>query len=113
MKDSEKTKEQLINELLKLRITLKDMPAVYYRTDKEGNFIMINNAGIRLFGYNSLKDMRKKSISKDFYLNPGDREKYLKELKKNKGYLKDYEIVLKKKDGTPLVISDTSRFYYD
>ncbi|MEA1940213.1 MAG: PAS domain S-box protein, partial [Candidatus Caldatribacteriota bacterium] len=24
-----------------------------------------------------------------------------------------YEIVLKKKDGTPLVISDTSRFYYD
>jgi len=113
VKDSEKTKEQLIDELLKLRTLFKDMPGIYYRIDKEGNFIMINTAGIKLFGYDSLKDIQKKNISKHFYLNPGEREKYFKELEKKNGYLKDYEIILKRKDGTPLVVSDTSRFYYD
>ncbi|MBU2439685.1 diguanylate cyclase, partial [bacterium] len=39
--------------------------------------------------------------------------KYLKELEKNKGNLKDFELTLKKKDGSPLVISDTSNYYYD
>ena len=113
MKDSEKTKEQLIDELLKLRTLFKDMPGIYYRIDKDGNFIMLNTAGIKLFGYDSLKDIQKKNISKHFYLNPVEREKYFKELEKKNGYLKDYEIILKRKDGTPLAVSDTSRFYYD
>jgi len=113
VKDSEKTKEQLIDELLKLRTLFKDMPGIYYRIDKDGNFIMLNTAGIKLFGYDSLKDIQKKNISKHFYLNPVEREKYFKELEKKNGYLKDYEIILKRKDGTPLVVSDTSRFYYD
>ncbi len=97
----------------KFKIFLEDIPGVYYRIDKEGNFIMINTAGIKLFGYDSLKDIQKKNILKHFYLNPGEREKYFKELEKKNGYLKDYEIILKRKDGTPLVVSDTSRFYYD
>jgi diguanylate cyclase (GGDEF)-like protein/PAS domain S-box-containing protein len=113
VKDSEKNKEQLIDELLKLRTLFKDMPGIYYRTDKDGNFIMLNNAGIKLFGYDSLKDIQKKNILKHFYLNPGEREKYFKELEKKNGYLKDYEIILKRKDGTPLVVSDTSCFYYN
>lgn len=89
------------------------MPGAYYRTDKEGNLIMINPEGAKLFGYNSLKDILGKNISQHLYFAPEDRKKYLKELEKNKGNLKDFELALKKKDGNPLIISDSSHYYYD
>ena len=97
----------------KYRNLFENMPGAYYRTDREGNFIMINPEGIKLFGYNSLEDILGKNIAQHFYSAPEERKKYLKELEKNKGNLKDFELTLKKKDGTPLIISDTSHFYYD
>ncbi len=91
----------------------ENMPGAYYRTDREGNLIMINPEGAKLFGYNFLEDILGKNIAQYFYFAPEERKKYLKELEKNKGNLKDFELTLKKKDGTLLVISDTSHFYYN
>jgi len=141
MEDSEKSKEQLINELFDLRKKItelesvkvnhkqtqkklakseelyrtlfENMPGVYYRTDKDGNLIMINPEGAKLFGYSSPEDILGKNISQHLYFAPEERKKYLKELEKNNGNLKDFELTLKKKDGTPLIISDTSHFYHD
>jgi len=141
MEDSEKSKEQLINELFDLRKKItelenvkvnhkqiekklakseelyrtlfENMPGAYYRTDKDGNLIMINPAGAKLFGYSSPEDILGKNISQHLYFAPEERKKYLKELEKNNGNLKDFELTLKKKDGTPLIISDTSHYYYD
>ncbi|MBU4227106.1 PAS domain S-box protein [bacterium] len=95
------------------RNLFQNMPGAYYRTDREGNLIMINPEGVKLFGYDSLEDILGKNIAQYFYFAPEERKKYLKELEKNKGNLKDFELTLKKKVGTPLVISDTSHFYYD
>jgi len=97
----------------KLRSLLKEMPGAYYRTDKKGYFITMNKIGVKLLGYHSLKDIQIKNIEKDFYYNSEDRKEHLIQLKKNYGSLKNYEITLKKKDGTPLKVSDTSSFYYD
>lgn len=97
----------------KYRSLFENMPGAYYRTDKEGNLIMINPEGAKLFGYNSLKDILGKNISQHLYFAPEDRKKYLKELEKNKGNLKDFELALKKKDGNPLIISDTCHYYCD
>jgi diguanylate cyclase (GGDEF)-like protein/PAS domain S-box-containing protein len=97
----------------KYRNLFENMPGAYYRTDREGNLIMINPEGAKLFGYNSFEDILGKNISQHFYFAPKERKKYLKELEKNKGNLKDFELILKKKDGSPLVISDTSHYYYD
>ncbi|GAH19620.1 unnamed protein product, partial [marine sediment metagenome] len=91
----------------KYRTLFDNMPGVYYRTDKKGNLIMINPEGAKLFGCNSPEDILGKNISQHFYFAPEERKKYLEELEKNKGNLKDYEITLKKKDGSPLVISDS------
>ena len=141
MEDSEKSKEQLINELFDLRKKItelenvkvnhkqiekklakseelyrtlfENMPGVYYRTDKDGNLIMINPEGAKLFGYSSPEDILGKNISQHLYFAPEERKKYLEELEKNNGNLKDFELTLKKKDGTPLIISDTSHYYYD
>ena len=97
----------------KYRNLFENMPGAYYRIDREGNLIMINPEGAKLFGYNSLKNILGKNIAQHLYFAPEERKKYLKELEKNKGNLKDFELTLKKKDGTLLVISDTSHFYYD
>ncbi|HAJ33875.1 MAG TPA: hypothetical protein DCK79_11050 [Candidatus Atribacteria bacterium] len=111
--ERKKSKKVLQKSEAKYRTLYENMPGAYYRTDKDGNLIMINLEGAKLFGYNSLKDILEKNISQDLYFAPEDRKKYLKELEKNKGSLKDFELNLKKKDGTPLVISDTSHYYYD
>ncbi len=110
-------RQNMLNKLKKskekYRNLFKNMPGTCYRTDREGNFIMINLEGVKLFGYNSLKNILGKNIAQHFYFTTEERKKYLKELEKNKGSLKDFELTLKKKDGTPLIISDTSHFYYN
>ncbi|MCK4308721.1 MAG: PAS domain S-box protein, partial [Candidatus Atribacteria bacterium] len=108
-----KAEEKMKQSEEKYRNLFENMPGAYYRTDREGNLIMINPEGVKLFGYNSLEDILGKNIAQHLYFVPEERKKYLKELEKNKGNLKDFELTLKKKDSTPLVISDTSHFYYD
>ncbi len=111
--ERKKSKKILQKSEAKYRILYKNMPGAYYRTDREGNIIIINWEGAKLLGYNSLEDILGKDISQHLYFAPEDRKKYLKELEKNKGILKDFELTLKKRDGSPLVISDTSHYYYD
>ena len=111
--ERQKMMDDLKDSEEKYRTLFDNMPGVYYRTDKKGNLIMINPEGAKLFGCNSPEDILGKNISQHFYFAPEERKKYLEELEKDKGNLKDYEITLKKKDGSPLVISDTSHYYYD
>lgn len=108
-----KAEEKMKQSEKKYRTLFDNMPGAYYRTDKEGNFLIINPEGVKLFGYNSLEDILGKNIAQHFYFTPEERKKYLQELEKNKGNLKDFELTLKKKDGSPLVISDTSHYYYN
>ncbi len=109
----QKMLEKLKESEQKYRNLFENMPGAYYRTDREGNLIMINPEGVKLFGYNSLEGISGKNIAKNIYSAPEERKKYLKELEKNKGNLKDFELTLKKKDDSPLIISDTSHFYYN
>jgi len=111
--DYKKAEEIIKQSEKKYRTLFENMPGAYYRADKDGNLIMINSEGAKLFGYNSPEDILGKNTSQHLYFTPEERKKYLKELEKNKGNLKDFEITLKKKDGSHLIISDTSHYYYD
>ena len=111
--DQKKIEERIKQSEEKYRNLFENIPGAYYRTDKDGNLIMINPEGAKLFGYNSPEDILGKNIAQHLYFAPEERKRYLKELEKNKGNLKDFELTLKKKDGTPLIISDTSHFYYN
>ncbi|HAJ33786.1 MAG TPA: hypothetical protein DCK79_10605 [Candidatus Atribacteria bacterium] len=141
MEDRDKDKEQLQNELMGLhkkideleqvkasqkqtkkklakseelyQTLFENMPAVYYRADVAGNILMMNSTGVKLFGYDLPRDIIGKNLAKDLYYIPKDRKKFLEELKKRKGIIKDYEVILKKRDGTPITISTSSHYYYD
>jgi len=52
-------------------------------------------------------------LAKDLYYIPEDRKSFLEELKKRKGSVKDYEVTLKRRDGTPVTVSTSSHYCYD
>ena len=59
----------------------------------------INESGLELFGYT--REEIKKITARDLYFNPDDRFKFVKDLESN-GYVRDYELKLKNKEGTPI-----------
>lgn len=111
--ESKKSEEIIKQSEKKYRTLFEDMPGVYYRADRKGNVIMINPPGVKLLGYNSPKEIIGKNLAKDLYYFPEDRKSLLEELKKRKGSVKDHEVTLKKRDGTPVIVSTSSHYYYD
>lgn len=63
----------------------------------DGDIIDINDAGVKMFGYNDKSEMLKIKTQQT-YVDISDRVKYLKELEE-KGYVENYEAALKRKSG--------------
>jgi PAS domain S-box-containing protein len=78
----------------------------------EGKFLDINPAGIETLGYATKEEVLNLNILTDLYYYPEDRATYQKKIAE-KGYVKDYEVVFRKKDGTPLFVSMSSVAVYD
>ena len=85
---------------------------VYYRTDGQGNLIMMSPSGLALLGYESFGDILGSSVADKLYMFPEERVKFLSIMKED-GQVHDYEVVLKHQDGTPMPVSTSSRYYYD
>ncbi|MGB2783091.1 MAG: PAS domain S-box protein [Atribacterota bacterium] len=111
--EHQKMIEDLKNNEEKYRSLYENMPGVYYRADREGNILMVNPPGAKLLGYNSPEEIIGKNLAKDLYYIPEDRKRFLEELKKRKGIVKDYEVTLKRRDGTPVIVSTSSHYCYD
>jgi len=105
--------EKLKESEEKYRSLFENMPGGYYRADKDGKVIMVNPRGAKLMGYHSLEEIIGKNLAQDLYYIPEDRKRFLEELKKRKGSVKDYRVTLKKRDGIPVTVSTSSHYYYD
>jgi PAS domain S-box-containing protein len=72
-----------------------------YQTTPEGRLISVNMALARMFGYEFPKEIvgAVMDISSELYVNPDEREKAINTLRE-KGYLKDFECQMRRKDGT-------------
>lgn len=97
----------------KYRSLVQNVNIGVYRNspDVRGRFIEINPAMVHMFGYNSPKELLKRSVS-DLYQNPHDRAAFLNKMKKY-GFVTAEELKLKKKDGTPIIGSVTARAHRD
>ncbi|MCP2520165.1 PAS domain S-box protein [Candidatus Aminicenantes bacterium AC-335-K20] len=84
-----------------------------YRASAEfdGKFIEVNKALIEILGYKNKKELLKIKI-KDLYRNANNRKNFIAKLRKY-GYVENEEIWLKKKDGTPILCSDTAVAIFD
>ena len=93
------------------RSVIENMRDVFYRTDKRGVVVMASPSAAGVLGYDSIDEMQGKPVE-SFWMYPDEREKILRSIRKN-GVVRDYEITLKKKDGSPLSVSVTSTFRKD
>ncbi|HLC14844.1 MAG TPA: PAS domain S-box protein [Thermodesulfovibrionia bacterium] len=92
---------------------LENVNIGFYRDtgDVEGHFLHANSAIARILGYDSVEDLMKVSLSKIFR-NPEDRKRLVNEMLQ-KGYVKERELCLRKKDGTLIWTSCTVKVHYN
>lgn len=95
----------------KYRNLFEESKDVVYIADPNGRIIDINPAGVELFGFSSKEEILKVNM-KELYFNPEDRQKFKEAIEKN-GYVKDFEIVLKKKNGERIIVLDTGTVVKD
>ena len=83
-----------------------------YQSTVEGQILTANPALVKMLGYDSEKELMKKNIAKDIYVNASERDTYTDLLRK-KGRLEDEELTLKKKDGSFIVVLEHSHIVKD
>ncbi|RMG57462.1 MAG: PAS domain S-box protein, partial [Deltaproteobacteria bacterium] len=103
-KESEKMRREAEE---RYRSLFMDSLDVIFETTMNGRLVDINPAGLRLFGYESVEEMRRIDVALDLYASPRDREKFLQQLRE-KGFVFNWEHTLKKKDGTPVHVVVTA-----
>jgi len=110
-KEKEIEKKLIESEKRYRRIFEESQDVVFERLI--GGYIMdINPAGLNLFGYSSLEEIQKTGSSWDSYVCSEDRKEYLAAIRLS-GFVKDYELRLKKKDGSEIIVLETSTAVYD
>ena len=93
LKDSE---EKLRNLFERVRHGL-------FISSKEGKFLDCNQALLDMLEYPTKEEFLKINIAQDLYVNPKDR-KTLKERIERDGYVKDWEVEFKKKNGDKITV---------
>ena len=93
------------------RSVVDNIQDVFYRTDAAGLLIMVSPSGVRLLGYDSADEMLGRP-NEDFWLEPAARMDFVERIKAQ-GKVTDFEVVLKRKDGMPVLVGTSSGLYVD
>ncbi len=96
----------------KYRQLFEESKDFIFETSADGKFISINQAGVEILGYDSKEEILKIDIAKDLYINPEEREKFKSEIEKF-GYVIDFEVHLKRKNGDKITLMETATAVYD
>jgi len=109
IRDLKRSQEILKEAEEKYRKIFEGSKDMVFITTFDGKLIEINQAGVEILGYNSKEELMEINV-KDIYLDPDGRQRFQNEIVL-KGFIKDFEIVLKRKDGTPVdcLITATAR----
>lgn len=70
-------------------------------TTADGRFVEVNDALVRMLGYGSRDELLQADIYKELYDDPAERKKF-QDAVEGAGVLRNYEEVLRKKDGTKI-----------
>jgi len=74
-----------------------------FTSTKEGRFLDCNQALLEMLGYQSKEEFLEIDIAKDIYVNPENRKTFQKLVERN-GFVKDFEVEFKRKDGQHVTI---------
>ena len=96
----------------KYRSLFEESKDAVFISTPEGRLIDINSAGVDLFGYTSKDEILSINIAQELYINPHDRGVFHKTLAKA-GFVKNYELILKRKDGKKLIALESATVVRD
>ncbi|NMB77601.1 MAG: PAS domain S-box protein [Methanomicrobiales archaeon] len=100
----------LIEREKQYRTIFETFEDLYYQTDAEGRITILSPSLNRLTGWTAEELMGKPATA--LYVDPGKREVLLGELNRN-GSVRDYELLLRKRDGTHTPASLSATVLYD
>ncbi len=110
--ESKKAEESLRRSESDYRSVIENIQDVFYRSDLQGNLMMASPSFFKLLGYESLDECLGRPIAGDFYCNPEKKAELLDRINE-RGSVTDYEVVMKRKDGRPVIVETSSHLYYD
>ncbi|MCH7573816.1 MAG: response regulator [Candidatus Marinimicrobia bacterium] len=94
----------------KYKSLFEDSRDVIYITQFDGTTLDMNESGLALFGYS--RDELAQLNDRELYNDAGDRDNLFKNILKD-GFLRDYEVSMRKKDGTPITCLITATLRKD
>ena len=94
-----KTEEAVRESEEKYRTIFEDSRDAIYITAREGKFIDANQAMLDLFGYSRGEMIGLNAL--EIYVNADDRNRF-RQMIEQKGFVRDYELRFRKKDGTEM-----------
>ena len=78
-----------------------------YRSTADGKILTANPALVKMLGYKTEDELKKKNIGRDIYVSDTERDRFVKQIN-TKGRLMDVELVLRKKDGSQIIVLENS-----
>ncbi len=103
--ERKRAEEGLRESERKYRTLFEESKDTIYMTNRDGEFLDINQAGLDMFGYTRQKMLTINAVH--MYANPSDRHKFQQTIEQ-KGTVRDYEVNLRKKGGTAMECLVTS-----
>ena len=96
---------------MKFRGLFESMMEGVYQTSREGRILVANPAFVSILGYDSAEELYEVPAAA-LYWYAGDRETFARRVE-SEGELRNEEYILRRKDGTMLVVMDSSRVVRD
>ncbi len=100
--ERKRAEEALRESEEKYRRLFEESKDVIYLTTPDGKWIDINPSGVELFGFSSKEELLPTAVT-DLYFNPEDRRTFQRCVEEE-GFVKDFELLLKRKDGEKLMV---------
>jgi diguanylate cyclase (GGDEF)-like protein/PAS domain S-box-containing protein len=101
-----KASEQRYRELF------QNVTAGVFQSTTDGKFMATNPALVRMLGYDSEDELLALDLARDVYADPGHRDEWIRTMAES-GEVRNAELVLRRRDGTRLVVLENSRAVRD
>ena len=88
------------------------MGDVFYRSDRDGRLIMASPSFAHVLGYDSVDDAIGMDLAQKFYGDPSQRGALLERIERD-GSANDFEVTVRRRDGTIVEGAVTANFYRD
>jgi len=94
------------------RELFQNVTAGVFQTTEDGKFMAANPALVRMLGYASEDELLELDLARDVYMDPDQRGAWASEMS-DSGEVRNAELVLKRKDGSQIVVLENSRAVRD